>query len=181
MNTPMDRIVIGMGSNIEAGENIREALRLLGESVRCLTDISTFYREPAIGGAEEPAFYNGVVAIETDLLPAELKQTVLRRIEGALGRRRNANKYASRTIDLDLLLHNNSVLSNNDLTLPHPDILKRSFVAIPLYELAPHLVLPGSRLSIRQIAERFDASDLEPLQELTRLLRNQLQIGERSA
>ena len=94
MNTPMDRIVIGMGSNIEGGENIREALRLLGESVR-LTDISTFYREPAIGGAEEPAFYNGVVAIETDLVPAELKQTVLRRIEGALGRRRNANKYAS--------------------------------------------------------------------------------------
>src|SRR5262245_27166230 len=88
------------------------ALRLLGESLT-LKGISRFYREPAVDGPEEPEFYNGVVAIETDLLPARLKKEVLRKIEAAIGRWRNANTYASRTIDLDLLLYDHSVLSNS--------------------------------------------------------------------
>jgi 2-amino-4-hydroxy-6-hydroxymethyldihydropteridine diphosphokinase len=176
----MPRAFIAIGSNIEPEKNIRTALRRLEQAVN-VTGISTFYREPAIDGPEEPEYYNGVVATETDLLPEKLKQDVLRRIEAAIGRRRNANKYVSRKIDLDLLLYDDVVLSNGDLTLPHPDILNRSFVAIPLYELAPDLLLPRSGLSIRQIAERFDASDMEPLLEFTRLLRNDLLIGKRSS
>jgi dihydroneopterin aldolase/2-amino-4-hydroxy-6-hydroxymethyldihydropteridine diphosphokinase len=174
----MAQAFIGVGSNIEPEKNIREALRRLGEYVQ-LTGISTFYVEPAIDGPEEPTFYNGVVAIETDLKPLNLKHEILRRIEAAMGRRRNATKNAPRTIDLDLLLYDDSALSNNDLSLPHPDILKRAFVAIPLYELAPDLVLPGSGLPVRQIVERFDATEMEPLREFTRLLRNELLFGVR--
>ena len=175
----MTQAFIGVGSNIEPEKNIREALRRLGEYVR-LTGISTFYVEPAIDGPDEPAFYNGVVTIETDLQPVNVKHEVLRRIEATLGRRRNANKNAPRTIDLDLLLYDDLVLSNDNLSLPHPDILKRAFVAIPLYELAPDLVLPGPGLPIRQIVEHFDATGMEPLQEFTRLLRNELLFGVRS-
>ena len=104
----MARAFIGVGSNIDPKKNIRQALRQLAQAVR-LTGISTFYREPAIERPTEPAFYNGVVAIETDLPPMRLKQDVLRRIEADLGRRRDSDKYASRTIDLYLLLFDDCV------------------------------------------------------------------------
>ena len=103
-----------------------------------------------------------------------LKQDLLRRIEADLGRRRSSDRYASRPIDLDLLLYDDFVLSNNQLTLPAPDILERAFVAIPLCELAPDLLLPGSGLAICRVAERFAAEDMECLREYTRLLRNDL-------
>src|SRR5262249_13926867 len=100
----MARAFIGIGSNIDPEKNIRQALRQLAQAVR-LTAISTFYREPALERPDEPAFYNGVVAVETDLPPARLKQDLLRKIEADLGRRRSSDKFASRPIDLDLLLY----------------------------------------------------------------------------
>jgi 2-amino-4-hydroxy-6-hydroxymethyldihydropteridine diphosphokinase len=165
----MARAFIGVGSNIAPEENIREALRRLAQSLR-LVSISTFYREPAIGRPEDPDFYNGVVAIDTDLPPAKLKWTVLRPIEAALGRSRSTDKYAARTIDLDLLLYGNSVISSDELTLPDPDILTRAFIAVPLYEIAPTLVLPGSGVPIREIAERFSTERMQPMHEYTRTL-----------
>jgi 2-amino-4-hydroxy-6-hydroxymethyldihydropteridine diphosphokinase len=169
----MARAFIGIGSNIDPEKNIRQALRRLTQAAR-LTAISMFYREPALGRPDDPAFYNGVVAIETDLPPLRLKQDLLRRIEADLGRRRTSDKYASRPIDLDLLLYDDCVLSNNELTLPDPDILERAFVAIPLCELAPDLLLPGSGLPIGRVAARFAVEDMECLPEYTRLLRNEL-------
>jgi dihydroneopterin aldolase/2-amino-4-hydroxy-6-hydroxymethyldihydropteridine diphosphokinase len=162
-----------VGSNIGPDGNIREALRRLAKSAR-LVSISTFYREPAIGRPEEPEFYNGVVAVDTDLPPDMLKWRVLRAIEAALGRQRGVDRYASRTIDLDLLLYGDSVLSGSELTLPDPDILKRPFIAIPLYEIAPDLVLPDVRVPIRQVAEQFSTKTMQPLDKLTRSLRNEL-------
>ena len=169
----MTRAFIGVGSNIAPEDNIREALRRLGQSSR-LRSISTFYREPAIGRPDEPDFYNGVVAIDTDAPPEMLKWQVLRPIEAALGRQRGADRYASRTIDLDLILYGDSVLSGSELTLPDPDILTRPFIAIPLYEIAPDLVLPGLLAPIRQVAEQFVTGTMQPMNEYTRRLRNEL-------
>jgi 2-amino-4-hydroxy-6-hydroxymethyldihydropteridine diphosphokinase len=139
-----------------------------------MVSISTFYREPAIDRRGEPDFYNGVVAIDTDVSPITLKWNVLRAIEAALGRRRGADRYESRTIDLDLLVYGDSVLSTDELTLPDPDILERAFVAVPLYEIAPELVLPGFRVPIRQIAEQLPAESMQPLREYTRQLQKEL-------
>jgi len=167
------RAFIGVGLNIGPEDNIREALRRLAQSTR-LVSISTFYREPAIGHREQPDFYNGVVAIDTDLPPAMLKWQVLRPIEALLGRHRSADKYASRTIDLDLLVYGDSVVSSSELTLPDPDIRKRPFIAIPLSEVAPALILPDVRVPIREVAEQFNAESLQPLYEYTRRLRSEL-------
>ena len=175
----MTRAFIGVGSNIAPEENIREALRRLAQSTR-LVSISAFYREPAIGRPEEPDFYNGVVSIDTDLPPATLKWQVLRPIETALGRQRGADKYASRTIDLDLLLYGDITLSTGELTLPDPDILKRPFVAIPLSEIAPDLMLPGFGIPIRSAAEQFARENMQPLREYTRQLQNELLGGHNS-
>ena len=168
----MTQAFIGIGSNIAPEQNIREALARLSRFVR-LTSISTFYREPAIDRPNDPPFYNGVVAIETDLPPAELKSGVLRPIEAAIGRRRSADKYDPRAIDLDLLLYDHLIVSTGELTLPDPDILSRAFVALPLYEIAPQLVLPDCRLPIRQVAAQFAAENIEPLREYTESLRDE--------
>jgi 2-amino-4-hydroxy-6-hydroxymethyldihydropteridine diphosphokinase len=168
----MARVFIGIGSNIDPEKNIRQALRRLAQAVR-LTAISTFYREPALERPREPAFYNGVVAVETDSPPARLKQDLLRKIETDLGRHRSSDKFASRPIDLDLLLYDDCVISDDELTLPDPDILERAFVAIPLCELAPDLMLPGFGLPVCRVADRFAGEDLERLAEYTRLLRDE--------
>jgi len=168
----MPRAFIGIGSNIDPESNIRAALRRLAAAVR-LQAVSTFYREPALDRPQEPDFYNGVVAIDTDLPPAALKWQVLRPIEAALGRRRGADKYAARTIDLDLLLYDDCALCGADLTLPDPSICARAFVALPLLELSPELALPGSGVSIREIARRFVAAELQALPDYTRRLRRE--------
>jgi len=84
-----------------------------------------------------------VVEIETNFSPEELKYKVLRKIEKDLGRRRSRDKYASRTIDLDLILYDELIVKGDNFTLPDPQIAKRPYLAIPLYELNPALVLPG--------------------------------------
>jgi 2-amino-4-hydroxy-6-hydroxymethyldihydropteridine diphosphokinase len=173
----MPRAFIGIGSNIAPEKNIREALHLLATSASIMS-ISTFYREPAIDRPSEPDFYNGVVAIDTDLPPTTLKLKLLRKIEAALGRRRSADKYASRTIDLDLLVYGDLVVSSKQLTLPDPDILTRAFVAVPLCEIAPELLLPGLGVPIREVADRLPKKSMQPLSEFTRTLQNEFQVAK---
>jgi hypothetical protein len=77
------------------------------------------------------------VAIETNQPPVAVKVTVLRRIEETLGRVRSEDKFAPRTIDLDLLLYDDVAMSSDMLVLPDPDLACRPFLAIPVFELEP--------------------------------------------
>ena len=167
----MARAYIGIGSNIRPEENIRTAVRLLSERARLIA-ISTFYRTPAIGPDRKPSgqppFVNGVAAVETDVEPLELKQT-LRAIEQKLGRQRGPDKYAPRTIDLDLLVYDHPAITTKELVLPDPQIAERAFLAIPLRELASDLLIGGK--SIRQIAADLAGQPMEPLADYTRQLR----------
>lgn len=169
----MGKAFIGVGANLDPEVNIRRALRLLSEKTRLLA-VSSFYRAPAEGRPGQPDFLNGVVAIESDRGPRELKFGTLRGIEEALGRSRTEDKYAPRPIDLDLLLYGALSLRNPDLQLPSPDIERRAFVAVPLAELAPQLRLPGGGEPIAQIAARLAGSSMERLDAFTASLRVQL-------
>lgn len=140
---------------------IKMAMRLLARQVR-IVGVSTFYRTPAEGHPEQPDYVNGVAVIETDLPPEVLKHEVLRAIEHRLGRRRTDDKFAPRSIDLDLLLYGSRQMQTADLRLPAEDIEKRSFVAIPLAELAPNLTLPGTDMRVRELAARFNRSEMTP-------------------
>jgi 2-amino-4-hydroxy-6-hydroxymethyldihydropteridine diphosphokinase len=171
----MPKAFIGVGSNIEPEANIRAALGLLGRHVR-VTQVSTFYRTEPIGRPEHPAFHNGVFEVETDQPPRELKR-VLRQVESSLGRRRSADRYAPRTIDLDLLLWDDVEVESDELRLPDPEIAERVFVAVPLCELAPNLVLPGSGRRVCDIADRLTREGLEPLELYTRELREAVGHG----
>ncbi len=171
----MTHAFIGVGSNIAAEGNIRQALHRLEQHVRII-GVSTFYRQPAVGRSNQPDYINGVVAIATDFSWPKLQFGILHKIEDELGRRRTADKFASRTIDLDLLLYEGGAAGGGEPPLLHPDIGSRAFVAIPLSELAPSLVLPGP-IPILDVAARFSAHKMERLQEYTCQLRNELLAG----
>jgi dihydroneopterin aldolase/2-amino-4-hydroxy-6-hydroxymethyldihydropteridine diphosphokinase len=172
----MPRVFVAVGSNIDAEANVTRALQLLREQVG-IRGASTFYRTPAINRPQDPPFVNGVIELADALGPLDLKN-VLRQTELTLGRVRTGDRYAPRTVDLDLLLYGDVVSSSDALTLPHPDIGKRAFVAIPLLELAPDLVLPDSGSALRTVAKSLPPYPMEQLRELTRLLQTEVAHGQ---
>ena len=172
----MPRVFVAVGSNVDPEENVVRGLRLLDAEVS-VRSVSTFYRTPALDRPQDPPYANGVIETVADLGPFEMK-AVLRRVELTLGRERTDDRYAPRTLDLDLLLHGDRVLSSGALVLPHPDIRDRAFVAIPLLELAPDLVLPDSGASLRSIVDSIPSYPMEPLRELTRRLRAEVAHGQ---
>jgi len=147
----MARAFVSVGSNIEPEANIEEALRRLASRVQ-VVGVSTFYHSEPVGPPGQPPFLNGVVEVRTDLPARDLKFGVLRRIEAELGRVRTADTYAPRRIDLDLLIYDECVTASRELTLPDPDITSRPFLAVPLGELAPDLVLPGDGRTMGEVA-----------------------------
>jgi len=161
---------IAVGSNIDPERNIRSAIALLAEHAR-LTGISTFYRTTALGRAAQDMFLNGVCSIAATMAPRTLKFEVLRRIEKELGRVRSEDKYAPRTIDLDIAVFGSLVVDESDLTIPDPDVRRRVFVAVPLLEIAPDLVLPDSGQPLQEIARAMNAESLAPAEAFTNSLR----------
>jgi 2-amino-4-hydroxy-6-hydroxymethyldihydropteridine diphosphokinase len=135
---------IAVGSNIEPEKNIALALDKLKSHVQ-VQATSTFHRTKPLGKENQPMFYNGVWRIQTQITPRELKFNLLRRIEDELGRVRTTDRYAPRPIDLDLIIYGNAVIDAPDLRVPDVDITVRSFIAVPLLELAPDLIIPGSQ------------------------------------
>ncbi len=166
----MARAFIGIGSNIEPARNVAAAVRCLANETR-VTGVSMVYCTEPIGRLDQPHYFNGVVEAETEAAPAEFKNRVLAPIEDMLGRVRSKDKYAPRTIDLDLILYGDLAVDSDGIRLPDPEILERAFLAIPLFELAPDLVLPGYNLPIGEIAARFPCNGMKPLKEYARTLR----------
>jgi len=164
------RAFIAVGSNIDAERNVASALELLGRRVRIVA-VSRFFRTPALGAPDSPDFLNGVVEIESELGPSELKRLVLLEVERELARERGAEKSAPRTIDLDLVLHGDLVCSEEGLVLPAPEILERAFVALPLLELEPELVLPGTDCPLRELAAGLSSAEMAPAELFNARLR----------
>ena len=160
---------LSLGSNIEPEKNMLEAVRLLSHHVKVLKASTVYLTEP-LQRKSQPAYYNCVIKIETDIEPRKLKFEVLRDIEKELGRKRTEDKYASRTIDIDIILYGNLVVSTKELTLPDPDIRTRAFLAIPLDEIEPDLVLPIENKPIGEVADRFKKPTIMKLKSFTETL-----------
>ena len=168
----MVRAFIGIGSNIEPERNVRAAVRNLAQQTR-VTGISMVYCTDALDRPEQSPYFNCVVEIETEAPPSEVKHGLLRPIENRLGRKRSEDKYAPRTIDLDLIVYSDLAMDVEDIRLPDPEILERPFLTIPLFELAPDLVLAGYGLRIGEVAARLPQGGMRPLEDYTRLLREE--------
>lgn len=141
------QVFIGLGTNLgERFENLARARSLMEEKVR-LNAVSSVYETKPWGYLEQPDFLNQVVEGETDLTPTRLLN-LLKRIEKKMGREKNF-RNGPRLIDLDILLYGNRVVHTTRLNIPHPELVERAFVLVPLAELAPDLVHPVLKRTIR--------------------------------
>jgi len=148
---------VGVGSNIEPETNVIRSLELLRERVR-VTAVSQIFTTAPIDRPMQEPYANGVFRIETDLEPRELK-SLFRSIEDSLGRTRTADRYAPRTIDLDLVLYGERVIREPGLVIPNPDLLTRPFLTAALLEIAPDLIVPGFDKPLAQLV-RVDPGEL---------------------
>jgi GTP cyclohydrolase I len=121
---------------------------------------SPIYETPAIGNAPQPDYFNAAALLETTLAPEDLRRA-LRRIEARLGRIRTADKFASRTIDLDILFIRDKQLVIDGRFLPDPAILDHPHLTFPLADIAPDWIFPEIGLTLKQIAERMIPSATE--------------------
>lgn len=137
------RVAIGLGSNLQDPvTQLRSAFAALAELPRTrLLRRSRLYRSAPMGPPGQPDYVNAAALLETELAPLELLDA-LQAIEHAQGRVR-AERWGARTLDLDLLLWDETQIALERLSVPHPGLHERAFVLYPLAELDPHWVVPG--------------------------------------
>ena len=152
------QVYLGLGANLgDRLSALRAALAALDRHPDIAVDwqqgIASLYETSPVGGPpQQPPYLNTVVRVFTSLSPEALLRTLLS-IEATLGRVR-AEPGGPRTLDLDLLLYDDVVMDERDLTVPHPRLHERRFVLEPLCELAPRLVHPTLRVSMASLRER---------------------------
>jgi 2-amino-4-hydroxy-6-hydroxymethyldihydropteridine diphosphokinase len=150
---------IGIGSNLgDRHKNLEGAVERLS-SVGSLTALSSVYETKPWGvDGYQPRYLNQVAAVNTILNPLDVV-TELLSIEYVLGRAREA-KNVSRTLDMDLLLHGDTVVEASGVTVPHPRLHERAFVLVPLAQIAADLVHPVFGKSIAELTAESDRSGI---------------------
>jgi 2-amino-4-hydroxy-6-hydroxymethyldihydropteridine diphosphokinase len=147
------RVFIGIGSNLgNRRAHYQKALASIAQLPKTrIVKTSSLYESEPLGDAKN-WYINGVIEVETAFSPPQLLHR-LQEIELAIGRKRAADtkKWASRKIDLDILLFDNQTVDSRTLKVPHPELHHRRFVLLPLCELAPHLTHPRLGVTITDL------------------------------
>lgn len=152
----MENIVfISMGSNIEdREEHLSIGISELKKDERVtIQSISSIYETEPVGYTEQENFLNLVVKLMTTYTPDELLQ-VTQEIEKK-AKKNTLIRWGPRTLDLDILLYNQENIEMSNLQIPHPRMLERAFVIVPLLEIDPSLMLPRQKETLQQINERL--------------------------
>ena len=140
----MSKSYIGLGSNLGQSEDfINAALNFLSQAYAIeVKKCSSLYRSKPLDNKSQPDYINAVAMISGHFTALELLDN-LQAVENHFGRIRNGERWASRTLDLDILLFDNLQIDSPRLVVPHAGILQRDFVLYPLMELAPDIEIPG--------------------------------------
>lgn len=150
---------LGLGTNLgDRLVNLRAALAALPQTVR-VGRVSQVYETEPWGYLDQPKFLNLVAAVETNLAPLDLL-AVVKEIEQRLGRKQTF-RYGPRQIDIDILLYGDRVISEPGLEIPHPRLVERAFVLVPLAELAPDRIHPQISRSMSDLLQDVDASGVK--------------------
>ncbi len=145
---------LSLGSNLgRRSQNLARALKLLEKAGIKILKASSIYKTQPVGFKNQPWFYNQVIQVETSLDPFSLL-SLLKKIEGQL-KRKKTFRYGPRSIDLDLLLAEKSVINTRNLKIPHPRMHQRRFVLEPLNEIAPNAFHPVKRKKIRSLLKEL--------------------------
>ncbi|OLS19492.1 MAG: 2-amino-4-hydroxy-6-hydroxymethyldihydropteridine pyrophosphokinase [Candidatus Heimdallarchaeota archaeon LC_2] len=159
-----EKLFITIGSNINPEDNINLAIAQLEQSFGEI-QLSRLYRSQAVFGPQssEPQddYINGAILTKSNLSSFSIKFNILRKIETRLGRVRTADKFASRTIDLDIAFYGSIIIDESNIRIPDPEIIKRGYLISPLCDLDPEYYHPEENISLLEIKNKVDVSNLE--------------------
>lgn len=151
-HTANTTIYLALGTNLGQREaNLRAAVGMLAPEV-VVEQVSSLYETEPAYITNQPLFLNAVLRATTGLRPQELL-VKLKQIEHDLGRAETV-RNGPRLIDLDILAYGDLMLHEDDLVVPHPRLVERPFVLVPLAEIAPDVQLPGTTTTIGDLAKR---------------------------
>lgn len=157
----MPEIILGLGGNLgDPATTILAALRRLDTEGVTIIARSRLYRTPPWGPVLQPDFLNGCAIGRTELGPRDLL-ALTQRIETEFGRER-ALRWGPRTLDIDILTYGDVVFDELGLTIPHPRLTERSFVLVPMAEIAPDRIVSGR--AVREWVVGVDASGVMPIE-----------------
>ncbi|MEC7595960.1 MAG: 2-amino-4-hydroxy-6-hydroxymethyldihydropteridine diphosphokinase [Pseudomonadota bacterium] len=153
---------IGLGSNLNDPKlQIETALKALNEAdAIVVTNISSFYESKPLLDIPGPNYINAVCKVDTSLSAIDLLD-VCQQIEDNQKRVRKV-KWGSRTIDLDILLYDQQVISSDRLFIPHPEMIDRAFVMVPLYEIDKEINVPLLG-PVKKLIDRVNKLDVKKI------------------
>ena len=149
----MRKVFLSLGSNLgNRTENLSQAELKIAEYIGPVNTLSSVYETEPWGFVSDSDFLNLVLCAETDLSPSGLLGRILM-IESRMGRIRGETQYKSRNIDIDILLYDNDIVDEPVLKIPHPRMHERRFVMVPIVEIAPDMVHPVLKKSMKELLE----------------------------
>lgn len=164
---PLHLVYLGLGTNLgDRLENLRSAVQALAPKLTNLQTSSIYETEPW-GFTDQPSFYNMVVSGETKFSPDDLL-TFLKNLEEELGRLPSF-RYGPRLIDVDILFYNDLIMKSEKLEIPHPRLVERAFVLVPLVELKPDLIHPVEIQTCQELLARLDTKSVKFVQRFPSL------------
>lgn len=147
MSEPV-RVFFSLGSNLgNRQENLDRALKMLSERMR-IGEVSSIYDTEPVGPIDQPRFLNLAVEAFTNLKPEGLL-AMAKAIEQKMGRYSRTGE--PRIIDIDILLYGDQVVDTPDLVIPHPRMAERSFVLVPMAEIAPDVIHPVLKKTVKEL------------------------------
>ena len=151
---------IALGSNMgNKKEYLDEAVEKLHKHPLCMVGkVADYIQTEPYGGVEQDSFLNSALELRTLLYPEELL-TLLNKIEAEAGRERTIH-WGPRTLDLDILFYDDSVIDTPSLTVPHIDLQNRDFVLIPMAQIAPYYRHPILAYTMGQLLERWKSKKI---------------------
>jgi 2-amino-4-hydroxy-6-hydroxymethyldihydropteridine diphosphokinase len=155
-------VYLALGSNLDDRlANLKEAAASLSPQMEVRAR-SHIYETPPWGYEDQPKFLNQALKVQTYLQPEPLLRHI-KRLEIALGRKASFPN-GPRLIDIDILFYDEIVLNTSTLTLPHPRLHERGFVLLPMMDIAPDLVHPLTRKTIREMVAFCNLGGIKQLE-----------------
>lgn len=143
-----------LGSNL--GDRIcliNEAIRMIGDKVGDILATSSYYYTAPWGTDHPLPYINVAVSLNTQHNPQKVLKTILA-IEKTLGRTRNGDQNAPRSMDIDIIFYDDLIINQKNLTVPHPRMHLRRFVLVPLSEIEPAYVHPALGLTVKELLDK---------------------------